>query len=196
MEVTRRLGAEVPDANGESGIDGIPSVICPGVISSTRLSQSFVLRFLNTFAAELDCIRDVLSCLKLCSSATTRIDFLCLDRLSAAVPLFGSGAGGLSGAVGDVPPELASITSLSRSWSGKKSSSLLSTSSGLGRDAHDESWNVASGFNCSLKSCLRLVGCAPSPMWKRRRRWRVLGWRGKFVWNECHPSAAARALHL
>jgi hypothetical protein len=84
-----RLGAGVPgpDADGESGIDGIPDVICPGVTSSTRLSQSFILRFLNTFAAELACKREVLSCLKLCSSATTRIDFLCLDRLSAALPL-------------------------------------------------------------------------------------------------------------
>ena len=83
MEGTERLGAEVPDADGGSGIDGIPNVICPGVISSTRLSQSFVLRFRDTFAAELDCIREVLSCLKLCSSATIRIDFFCLDRLSA-----------------------------------------------------------------------------------------------------------------
>ena len=87
MKSNGRLGAGVPDADGESGIDGIPDVICPGVISSTRLSQSFVLRFLNTFAAELDCIREVLSCLRLCSSATTRIDFLCLDRVSAALPL-------------------------------------------------------------------------------------------------------------
>ena len=76
-----------PEADGESGMDGIPDVICPGVTSSTRLSQSFVLRFLNTFVAELDCIREFLSSLKLCSSATTRIDFLCLDLLSAALPL-------------------------------------------------------------------------------------------------------------
>jgi hypothetical protein len=89
MKRNGRLGAGVPgpDADGESGIDGIPDVICPGVTSSTRLSQSFVLRFLNTFAAEVACIREVLSCLKLCSSATTRIDFLCLDRLSADLPL-------------------------------------------------------------------------------------------------------------
>src|SRR6266702_3191780 len=154
-----RLGAVVPgpDTDGESGIDGIPDVICPGVTSSTRLSQSFVLRFLKTFAAELDCNREVLSCLKLCSSATTRIDFLCLARLSAALPLYGSGAGGYSTAVGDVPPELASMTGLSTSWSGKKTSSLSSTSSGLGRDAHEESWNVLSDLDGLLFGC-RAVG--------------------------------------
>ncbi len=163
-----RLGAGVPgpDADGESGIGGIPEVICPGVTSSTRLSQSFVLRFLNTFAAELGCNREVLSCLKLCSSATTRIDFLCLDRLSGGgLPLYGSGAGGFSAAVGDVPPELASITGLSRSWSGKKISSLSSTSSGLGREAHDESWNVPSDLDWSLWRCL-VVGVRP-PQWGR-----------------------------
>ena len=145
-----------PDTDGESGIDGIPDVICPGVTSSTRLSHSFVLRFLNTAAAELDCNREVLSCLKLCSSATTRIDFLCLARLSAALPLYGSGAGGYSTVVGDVPPELASMTGLSTSWFGKKTSSLSRTSSGLGRDAH-ESWNVLSDLDGFLWGC-RAVG--------------------------------------
>ena len=65
QERNERLGAGVPGpvADGESGIDGIPDVICPGVTSSTRLSQSFVLRFLNTSAA-LACVREVLSLLK------------------------------------------------------------------------------------------------------------------------------------
>lgn len=69
-------------------VDARPALICAGVTSSSRLPQSFVLRFLSillaaTVVADDEYIFDERSTFFLCSSATTRIDFLCLKRLSA-----------------------------------------------------------------------------------------------------------------
>ena len=86
-----------------------------------------MLRFLNIFTLFAEVILEVRSSFRLCSLATTRIDFLGF-RLS------GVGNGWAASAdVGDVPPELASITGSSRSCSGKKSPRRSYTSSAGGR---------------------------------------------------------------
>jgi hypothetical protein len=119
-----RLGFGTP--GGESGVaDRMMPLACAGVTSSTRLPQSFVLRFRKMFCA-VEPIFEARSC------ATTLIDFLCLVRLGGG----NAGGGGCSACVGDDPPDgVASMTGLSRSWSGKNSSRRSYMSSGGGLNA-------------------------------------------------------------
>ncbi len=100
------------------------------VTSSSLLPHSFVCRLRDDRPMAVESSpRDVRSICRLCSAATTRIDFLCLNRgLTGA-------AAGASVVIGDVPPEGASMTGLSRSCSGKYSSSFSYITSGGGRGA-------------------------------------------------------------
>ena len=74
-----RLGSEGDSAGVERA--EVPFLSCSTVTSSTLLPQSFVLRFLSMFALFIEVILEVRSSFRLCSLATTRIDFLCF-RLS------------------------------------------------------------------------------------------------------------------
>ena len=105
--------ATVP-GDSEDVDDGKPDLACSVVTSSNLLPHNFVPLLRSTAVAELDdaSIRDVRSILRLCSAATTLIDFLCLNRCGW----------GIMSDVGDVPPDGVSITGLSRSCSGKYSS--------------------------------------------------------------------------
>jgi len=134
-----RFGSEGDSAGVERAEDAF--LTWSTVTSSTLLPQSFVLRFLSMLALFIEVILEVRSSFRLCSLATTRMDFLCF-RLS------GVGNGWAASAdVGDVPPELASITGSSKSCSGKKSPRRSYISSAAGRKS-------------SLNTLIRLFGCA------------------------------------
>lgn len=132
--------ATVPGDDSEDVEVGKPDLACSVVTSSSLLPHNFVPLFLSTTVAELfDASNlDERSILRLCSAATTLILFLCLKRCCCCccgVYCWGGGES-ICSVVGDVPPDGVSMTGLSRSCSGKYSSSRSYTSSGGGRGAH------------------------------------------------------------
>ena len=130
-------------------MDELGALSCSGVTSSSLPPHIFVFRLRAICAAVESSPREVLSSCRLCSAATTRMDFLCLKRGCCGV-----GTAGRSVVVGDVPPEGASMTGLSRSCSGKYSSSRSYMTSGGGRGAQVTSMLLS---NLLIRSLSRLL---------------------------------------
>src|SRR5882762_11154403 len=161
-----RLGPPEGDSGGGAGLYkalAYSAFACSVVTSSRRLPQSFVLRLRKTLARLSG--RDVRSMRFLCSSATIRIDFFPLVSPFSGLSLSRTGgAAGYSAVVGE-PPEVASMTGMSRSCSGKTSSNRSYTSSAAGRGAHVYSLSVKVLPRCRIFPLLGVRGASLRSEW-------------------------------